>query len=127
MQTKTAGWRRAFAVLLAASLIGTSACTSLHVVPLSGTTAPTPAVEVGDRVVVTRKSGEQQEFKVTGIEADALVGVQTRVAYDDISRLEVRRVDKGKTAGLVSLIVGTVLLVAAQFAKGYTDLVNSAP
>ena len=104
--------QRVVAVMLALVLVGTSACTSLKAVPLSVGGASVPAVEVGDRVVVTKKSGEKQEFEVTAVESDALVG-DTRIAYEDIAMLKVKSVDKGKTAGAVVLAIGAVLIFAA--------------
>lgn len=115
------------AILAAISLIATSACTSMRAVPVPAGPMQPFAVEVGDRVRVTEKNGEQKEFDVTALEADALRGANVRVSYCDIELLEVRRIDKGKTAGLIAAIVGVVLVIAGQIVKGYSELWNSAP
>jgi hypothetical protein len=105
--------RIALAVLLSIALITTSACTSLRAVPLSGSSAQTLAVKVGDRVRVTHKDGLQENFAVTAIENDALVGANVRVTYDDIALLEVKRFDKRGTVVLTAILTAAVLFVVA--------------
>ena len=105
--------RVALAVLLSIALITTSACTSLRAVPLSGSSAQTLAVKVGDRVRVTHKGGLQEVFDVSAIENDALVGPNVRVTYDDIALLEVKRFDKGETLTLAAILTAAVLFVVA--------------
>jgi hypothetical protein len=86
-----------------------TACTSLQGVSMP-TDGKTPAVKVGERVEVTKKSGETIEFRVTAVEPDALVGKDVRVPYSDISILQVERSDPAQT-GATLWIVGGVILV----------------
>jgi hypothetical protein len=107
--------KRAVALLTLAAFLATG-CTTLQPVALgqAGTTASRPDVKSGESVVVTRKDGTKQTFTVLKVEDDALVGHNTRVAYTDISSLEVKRADGhgSKTA----LIVGAVVLGVAGIA-----------
>jgi len=109
---RTSGWQRAIALMIALNLILT-ACTSLQGVPLPGPDQPTavPAVKVGETVEVTTRAGETKRFKVTAVESDALVGKDVRVAYKDMTSLQVERSDGAKT-GMVAWIVGGVVLTA---------------
>jgi hypothetical protein len=69
---------------------------------------------VGQRVRITMKDGQTQEFKVVAIEPDALVGKKVRVRYDEIDVLEVRQPDKDKTILMTGLaVVGGIFLTVA--------------
>ena len=103
---------RAGSLLVITCFLLTS-CTSLQGVPLPGPDQPTatPAVKVGETVEVTTRAGETKRFKVTAVESDALVGDNVRVAYKDMTSLQVERSDGAKT-GMVAWIVGGVVLTA---------------
>jgi len=105
--------QRAIALLIIATFLLTS-CTSLQGVPLPGPDQPTatPAVKVGETVEVTTRGGETKRFKVTAVETDALVGDNVRVAYKDMTSLQVERSDPAQN-GVVAWIVGGVLVTAA--------------
>jgi hypothetical protein len=108
-------WKRAVALFTIASFLATG-CTSLQPVALnsSGTAAARPDVKSGESVVVTKKDGTKQTFTVLKVEDDALVGHNTRVAYSDMSALEVKRSDGTTTK--TALIVGAVVLGIAGIA-----------
>ncbi len=99
-------WKRVAALLTIAAFL-TTGCTSLQAVP------PT-SVKPGESVVVTKKDGTKQSFTVLKVEDDALVGHNTRVAYADMSSLEVKRADGN--ANKTALIVGAVVLGVAGIA-----------
>lgn len=110
-------WKKTVA-LLAASVFLATGCAQLQPVPLrqNGQSIERPDVKPGESVVVTTKSGDTREFKVTAVEDDALRGDDKRgddqrVAFSEIASLEVRRNDGqfNKTA----LVVGAVLVGAA--------------
>lgn len=116
--------RRSLALLLVCAL---TACSTLHAVEGSGRDLHErirdgSVVRPGDTVRVSTDSGSPQEFRVTAVEQDELVGAGVRVPIDSITALEIRdyRVAKNtaKTIGL--LILGTVLVVgyfAMQFSQ----------
>jgi hypothetical protein len=105
----------ALVILLSASLLASS-CATVRDVPLPLVIDAThlPDVHVGDRVVVTRKNGTTESFRITAIQSEALLGRTVRVSYSDISSIEVRRVSIWRTSGVV---VG--VLVAAAGAVVY--------
>jgi hypothetical protein len=107
--------KRAVALLSLAAFL-TTGCTSLQPVALSssGTSIARPDVKSGESVVVTKKDGTRQTFTVLKVEDDALVGHNTRVAYADISSLEVKRADA--SGSKTALIVGAVVLGVAGIA-----------
>ena len=122
----SAGWQRAIAVLCAVSFLLTS-CYSLNPVMIpSGESPPAlPAVQVGDTVVVTtRKTTEKKTFVVTAVEADAVVGKGVRVAYTDMTSLNVKRFRKGATTLAVVITVLAILsiIAAAETAEAYNDI-----
>lgn len=104
-------WKRAVA-LAAIAVFLASGCTSLQNVPLqhSDRSIAKPDVKVGESVVVTKNDGSKQKFTVTGVEDDALVGHNVRVAYADMSSLDVARSDG--THSNKGLIIGAVVLGA---------------
>jgi len=105
-------WKRAAALVTIAAFLATG-CTSLQTVPLTPG-ASHPDVKSGEAVVVTKKDGSKQSFTVLKVEDDALVGHDTRVAYADMSSLEVKRSDGSSTK--TALIVGAVVLGVAGIA-----------
>ena len=109
--------RRSIALITAVML---AACTSLQAVPIEAGRAP-EGVGPGDTVTVTTVRGEEIEFEVVRVDADALVGEDAQVAFKDIATLEVKKPAPGKTAGLiaggvvtvVAIVVGLFLFIAA--------------
>ena len=101
-------WKRVVAVVAATAFL-TAGCASLETVSLAH-----PDVKPGESVVVKKKDGSTQKFRVTQVADDALVGEHVRVAYADMNSLGVERQD-GK-AGHTALIVGAVVLGAAAIA-----------
>lgn len=92
-------------------------CTSLQTVAVPGEAAGRVAVEIGETVVVTTRTGQVQRFKVSEVADDALVGNDVRIAYVDMASLQALRPDKGKTM-TVWAVVGVVLIVALVAALG---------
>jgi hypothetical protein len=112
-------WQRAVATLVAVSYL--AGCASMQNVPLASSGGK-PAVEVGESIVVTTKSGEKKSFTVTSIESNALVGANSRVSYAEIERLDVKRGGEMKWSkrGLLigAAVLGAVALVVAAGGDG---------
>lgn len=108
-------WKRTAALLTVAAFL-TTGCTSLQNVPLSqsGQGVERPDIKAGESVVVTKKDGTQQKFKVLKVEDDALVGHDVRISYADMSSLEAQRADGAQ--GKKALIIGAAVLGAVAIA-----------
>ena len=102
--------------MLAAAFLATG-CTTLQNVPLAQSQqgSAKPGVEVGESVVVTKKDGAKQKFKVSAVNDDALVGQNVRVPYGDIASLQVERSDGSHTKAILigAAIVGAIAIAAA--------------
>lgn len=66
---------------------------------------------VGDTVEVVTRDGRVEKFVVTEVTPDSLVGADTRIAREDISRLQVNAVHKGRTFGAAFGGGGALLLI----------------
>lgn len=99
-------FQRAVALVVLTTFL-TTGCASLQPV--------TPgAVTVGQSVVVKTTAGETRQFKVTGVENDALVGENVRVPYSEIASVDVRREGEHKMKpGVIIAIVAAVGLAVA--------------
>jgi hypothetical protein len=108
-------WKCAAALLTVAAFL-TTGCTSLQNVPLSqgGQSVERPDIKAGESVVVTRKDGTKQKFKVLKVESDALIGHNVHINYADISSLEAQRADTVR--GRKALIIGGAVLGAVAIA-----------
>lgn len=104
-------------VVLIAIAAACSACVSQTPVPLRDGTFPRGAVQVGEDVRLTTRSGESLAFKVAGVEDGVLTGAGgERVEAGDLASLEVRRVNRRNTiiaASVIGGIVGTALIYDA--------------
>jgi hypothetical protein len=107
--------KRATALLTVVALL-TTGCTSLQNVPLSqnGQSVERPDIKAGDSVVVTKKDGTKQQFKVLRVEDDALVGENVRINYGEMSSLEAQRA--GGAPSKKALIIGAAVLGAVAIA-----------
>jgi hypothetical protein len=105
-------WKRCIAVLLSTMLAAPS-CTTLRNVPLREINAETIAQQVqrGDVVHVYLNTGEEKEFKVTSVGADALLGKNMSVPYADIQSLQKPKVSGGKVALIAIGVVVTAALI----------------
>lgn len=115
-------WKRATALLTVIAFL-TTGCTSLQNVPLSqsGQSAQRPDIKAGESVVVTKKDGTKQKFKVLKVEDDALVGQDVRISYADMSSLEAQRSDgapSNKALLIGGLVLGAVAIAAAAGSGG---------
>jgi hypothetical protein len=108
-------WKRSAALLTVAAFL-TTGCTSLQNVPLSqgGQSIERPDVKAGESVIVTKKDGTKQKFKVLKVEDDALIGHNVRIDYADMSSLEAQRADRAQ--GRKALIIGGAVLGAVAIA-----------
>ena len=112
-------WRQAVALIVIVSFLTTS-CASFKDVQVP-TSEQTSAVKVGDTVEATTRDGAKKQFKVTAVEADALVGEDVRVAYQDMTSLRVKQeagADSKKTTWLVVGLIAAVGVIAAASGGG---------
>jgi hypothetical protein len=115
----TGPWRRVVALIVVTSFFITS-CASFQDVQIP-TSEQTAAVKVGDTVEATTRDGAKKQFKVTAVEADALVGEDGRIAYQDMSSLRVKQeasADSKKTTWLVVGLIAAVGVIAAASGGG---------
>lgn len=96
-----------------------SGCRTMQVVEHGDWSSLEGKVTAGDTVEVVTRDGRVETFVVTEVTPDALVGANTRIAREDISRLQVNAVHKGRTFGAAFGGAGALLaiLAAAAFAS----------
>ncbi len=115
---------RCISVILVAALVSVS-CTSLRLVRPSDIEG---SLKQGDTVKIVTKDGRTPEFEIVSITPDTILGKDQRVDIADITRMEKREIDTGKTAGLVAGIVAGVLaiilMMAAAAAAGQAALAS---
>lgn len=71
----------------------------------------TSQVEAGDTVEIVTTDGRVEKFVVTEVTDDSLVGSDIRIAREEISRLQVQAVHKGRTFGAAFGSAGAVLII----------------
>jgi hypothetical protein len=89
-----------------------SACSTLEYVPINRSKPEElrSQLTVGETVNIRLQSGDQYQFRILALEADAIVGRDERIAYKDIDLLEVKTVDYEGTAKTAAA-VGALALV----------------
>ena len=115
-------FRTLVALLVSFCLIG---CTSMQAVAVPSPGTP-PSFSVGDTVQITTKAGASHTLEVTEVLRNAVVGTdesnkRIKVAFDQITAVEVKKFNTGKTVGAgtgISLLVVAVLFVVGVFAFG---------
>jgi hypothetical protein len=92
-------------------------CTTLQ--PVEGGNNNLPAriraqklIREGDRVEIRTVQDEAYTFKVTEVDDELVRGDAVTVRIDDIAELRLRRFNAQRTAGLVVVIVGLVVMAA---------------
>jgi hypothetical protein len=70
-------------------------------------------LEVGETVNVRLQSGEQYQFRIVALEADAIVGRDQRIAYTDIDLLEVKKRDYEGTVKTALTVTAIAAMLAA--------------
>lgn len=111
-------------VLLVSIALCLAGCTTLRSVPIPKEPAQNVEVKVGDRVEVLTRDAQLHRFDVTAVEPDAIRGKDIRVAYSDMQRLSVVRVDAPKTAK--GVLLALAVIVVAALAWGLSKL-NAIP
>ena len=103
-------------VLATAAAFLASGCAQMRSVPLTRTEQgiARPAVEAGQRVVVTTQDGVKHKFQVTAVEKDALRGEHDLISYADMKSLQVQ--GEGMGVSKTALIIGAVVVGAAVIA-----------
>jgi hypothetical protein len=110
----TERWQRGVSLVVIASFLLTS-CATLEDVAIPNPDQPsaTPPVKVGDTVEVTTRDGAKNRFKVTAVEADALVGEDVRVAYADMQILRLEHGTAEKSGKTIAIVLGAFLVAGA--------------
>jgi hypothetical protein len=101
-------WQSALVLLISSCFLVTS-CATTRVTSFPNEQTPNvqPDVAVGNTVRATLNTGEVREFKVTAMEADALVGKNIRIPYKELRFLEVKKMSTWRSAGLaLGIVVG---------------------
>ena len=100
--------------ILAAGLVllTFAGCSTLEYVPINRSKPEElrSQLAVGNTVHVRLQSGDQRQFRIVALEADAIVGRDVRIAYKDIDLLEVKTRDYEGTTK-TALAVGALALV----------------
>ncbi len=97
--------------LLVLMLMLLSGCRTMQTVDYGNWSSLKGQVAAGDTVEVVTNDGQIRKFVVTEVTPDALVGADTRIAREDITRMQVDAVHKGRTFGAAFGAAGTVLLI----------------
>jgi|KBSSwiStaDraftv2_1062776.scaffolds.fasta_scaffold274636_2 hypothetical protein len=101
-----------FVVAAGLVLLSLCGCSTLEYVPINRSKPEElrTRLAVGESVNVRLQSGDQYQFRILALEADAIVGRDKRIAYKDIDLLEVKTVDYEGTAKTAAA-VGALALV----------------
>ena len=105
--------------ILAAGLVlfTLAGCTTLEYVPINRSKPEElkSQLKVGETVHIRLQNGDEWQFRIVGLEADAIVGRDTRIAYEDIDLLEVKTVDYEGTAKTAAAagVLAVVFIAAA--------------
>ncbi len=93
-----------------------SGCTSLQSIPSSDLSRLGTVVKAGDGVVCSLRDGTTAEFKVSSVEADAIIAEGgRRIAMADLTQVQVKKTDTTKS---IWLGVGVVAVIAIAIAAG---------
>ena len=98
-------------VMLVSVILALGACTTTR--PVDATNDLSVQLQPGDRLVVYERTGRKLDMELKDISTDRLTGAlrsnddrAVEVRFTDIVKIEVREVDRTKTAGVV---IGTIL------------------
>lgn len=97
--------------LLVCVCVTLQGCASLQGVAVPRGEPQRADIKVGEKVEVTTRQGTTERFKVTAVDDKGLAGENVRVAYADMTSLQVMRGDPGQS-GVLLWIIGGVVLVA---------------
>lgn len=108
-------------IALLSACLACTGCTTTRFLPVpSAATAPDALPQPRSTVTVTLSSGEVRKFRLTTIDADALVGKDVRVPFSNIEKLQETRFSVGRTLGLITGTI--VVIVAAAYGALLDDL-----
>jgi hypothetical protein len=118
-------------VCLLSICLASAGCTSTRSIPLRPAGQSVPRVAVGDRVIVTMKSGAIRHLHVEAIDAQTLTGrnaersrrgKSSQLLLTDVERIQVRTVRSGPTIGVIAgiVLVGLVARAVYCFSDGRT-------
>ncbi|MGH7308729.1 MAG: hypothetical protein ACREK6_08555 [Candidatus Rokuibacteriota bacterium] len=68
-------------------------------------------LKAGDTVEIVTRDGNTTTFDIVAVIPEAIVGKDRRIALADIAELQKRKVDAGKTVGLIAIIAGFVAMI----------------
>jgi hypothetical protein len=89
-------------------------CVTYNPVPLTNGAFPRGAVQVGDDVRVTTRSGESRRFAVGGVADGVLTDAAGQpIPPADLTMLEVKRFDKKATIITLSVLGGVIVTAIA--------------
>ncbi len=98
-------------LILLLAILALPGCTTTR--PVDSTTGLATQIQPGDHLVVYESTGRKLDMTLQGLAKDRLTGTlradegkTVEVLFTDIEKMEVRKIDRAKTAGVV---VGTIL------------------
>ena len=110
-------------VVLLGAFIVLGGCTSMKPIELQPVAEGDRILEIGDKVRVTTKTGEQYSFKVTSLSPESIGGEEAQLSIDDIALIEVKQLNSTRTGvglgagiGAVWIVVGIMATAGAAFA-----------
>lgn len=100
---------------LLAAMLATSGCTTFK--PITGAANPQLTddlvarnIKAGDTVKIITKDGRDLKFKVDQVGAETISGENQTVSFQEIAKLEKRKISAGKTTVLGLGVLGTVIV-----------------
>lgn len=112
MNIKNVRWTAA-----AALLVTMGGCSTLEFVPMERSQPESlrTQLEVGETVIVRLHSGDERQFRIRALEADAIIGRNDRIAYRDIDRIDVKTRDYEGTAKTTLAVAALAAVYIASF------------
>lgn len=109
---------------LLAAMMAASGCTTYR--PITGAASPqltsdlmAQSIKAGDTVKIVTKDGRDLKFKVEQVGTESISGENQSVSFQEIAKLEKRKVSAGKTTALglgmaatVAVILGAIVVAA---------------
>ena len=117
---------RTFVAMLASACLVLGGCATFQGVPVPRQANERADVKVGETAEVTTRDGAKRQFKVSEVTDDALVGQGVRVAYADMTSLQVNRSDPSQTGVALYVVGGILVAVLVGYIVAHESEVASA-
>jgi len=101
---------KAFTLLIMITFLFSTSCTSMRVIESQPETIQSE-LKKGDVVRVVTEDGRDLNFKIVEIDTVAITGEDQKVLFSEITKLEIKQPDAGKTV-ISILLIGGIVFVA---------------